>query len=119
MEQKKDTEELYEEYLRSEDKSKEIGAETFYKVIYKSAFMGPSANLNWVEIFVPEEAVHGAATGKIMDENNHIFKVIGPARMSFHGDIPLWYLKTVIYMVEGISHISEIGEYIRFIPEAC
>ena len=117
MEWEKGTEALYEEYLRSADKTKVIGAETYYKIIYKSNFIGSAADLNWVEIFLPEEATHGVVTEKIMDENNRVFKVIGPARMSFHDDIPRWYLKAALYMVEGINRTSEIGEYIRFVPE--
>ena len=48
----------------------------------------------------------------IKDELGNVFQVGNPAHMSFRGEIPEWYLRTVSLVVQDVS-INEIGEYVH------
>lgn len=99
---------LYENYLKSDTQSMENDGVTFYRLIKKEKV---KIKGGMVLITVPIQAVENVKDA-YCDENGKDIILDLPVHMSFRGNIPEWYVKTVTLPVTNITEISEIGEYI-------
>ncbi len=105
MQNKESFEVLYEEYKLRDDNIKEIDGETYFRIIKKDRVAG-------FDLIVLPNEVFGQVGNTFKDELGNVFQVGNPAHMSFRGEIPEWYLRTIWLVVQGIS-IKGIGEYVH------
>lgn len=105
MQSRRNIEDLYEEYKLRQDKEKDINGEKYFRIITKEKVAG-------LEIIVLPNEVFNKPGNALKDELGNVFQVGNPAHMSFRGEIPEWYLRTVSLVVQDVS-INEIGEYVH------
>lgn len=103
---------IYNDYLQDDTKIKIIDENAFTKIIYKDVL---PVKEGMVEIVVPIDTFGHSNSKKIIDEKGHEFLLKGPATMAFRNELPQWYRETAAYIVDGISDINAIGDYIRVV----
>lgn len=99
----------YEEYLKSDDKTKTINGKEYYKIV--DCDIGNVFGI----MTVPYEAVPKANVW-LVDENGFKFFTGGLVHIRFFGDIPEWYLKLATVGINVVKP-SKIGEYVRMCEE--
>lgn len=106
---KKHINEIYEAYIKRDDKVIKIGELTYYRIIDKTFL---SIKDGTVLVCVPQKMFKNRLCKKLVDENGKCFKIGYPAHFSFNGDIPKWYKETVTFHLVGTNDINEVGEYL-------
>ena len=95
----------YEEYLKSDDKTKIINDKEYYKIV--DCYVG--------ELFGIMTVPHGAASKAniwLVDENGFNFFSKGMMHIGFLEGVPEWYLKLATLDVDVVKP-CKIGEYVR------
>lgn len=95
----------YEEYLKSNDKTKTISGKEYYKIV--DCDIGNVFGI----MIVPYEAVPKANVW-LVDENGFKFFTDGLVHFRFSEDTPEWYLKLATVGINVVKP-SKIGEYVR------
>ena len=99
----------YEEYLKSDDKTKTINGKKYYKIV--DCHIGKVFGI----IIVPFEALPKANVW-LIDENGFKFFTDGLVHMRFSEGIPEWYFKLATLGIDVVKP-CEIGEYVRICQE--
>lgn len=99
----------YEEYLKSNDKTKMINGKEYYKIV--DCHIGKVFGI----IIVPFEAVPKPNVW-LIDENGFKFFTDGLVHMRFSEGIPEWYLKLATLSID-VAKPYKIGEYLRICEE--
>lgn len=104
--------EIYSDYLQDDTKIKKIEGNTFTKIIYRDIL---PVKEGMVEIVIPADISGRSNSRVIIDEKGREFSLTGPVTMAFRNKPPQWYRETAIYIVDGISDVNAIGDYIRVV----
>ena len=99
----------YEEYLKSNDKTKMINGKEYYKIV--DCHIGEGFGI----IIVPFEAVPKSKVW-LIDENGFKFFTDGLVHIRFSEGIPEWYLKLATLSIDVVKP-CEIGKYLRICEE--
>lgn len=108
-------EEQYEEYLKADDKIKEVDGEKFYKAVsiekYNFTHLGPT-----ISIVLPNAMFEESHDQRFVEnERGESFKLHGPGMIRFaNGIIPEWYRECRDYFIkeEDYDHpLTDIGQY--------
>lgn len=96
----------YEEYLKSDDKTKIINGKKYYRII--DYHVGSICGF----MTIPNGVV-SLPNVWFVDENGFKFLSKGLVHIRFSGDIPEWYLKSAKIICIDVVEPCEIGEYVR------
>lgn len=99
----------YEEYLKSDDKTKIINSKEYYKIV--DCYVG--------ELFGIMTVPHGAVSKAniwLVDENGFKFFSKGMMHIRFLEGVPEWYLNLANIGIK-VSKPCEIGNYVRLYDE--
>ncbi len=107
---KSDMEIKYEEYLKSNDKTKIINGKEYYRIV--DCYVGSMLGI----MTVPFEVVSQPDVW-LVDENGFKFLSKGLMHVRFSGEIPDWYLKELAIIGIDVVEPCEIGKYVRMCEE--
>ena len=100
----------YEEYLKSDDKTKTINGKKYYRII--DYHVGSICGF----MTIPNGVV-SLPNVWFVDENGFKFLSKGLVHIRFSGDIPEWYLISEKIICIDVVDPCEIGEYVRMCEE--
>ena len=101
-------ERVYQDYIRAGYKKKEKDGQVYYKAVWIEEIHMKNLHLN--AIYLPYEMLKKVKVPiRIMNENDEIYELEGPAHIRFIDDIPEWYLKCGMFTTKETIN----GSYFR------